>query len=212
MSRPTQMLSIKLKEKWHAIIATAGAARLRTARRNGPTVRRPGWLAGVACYQHERVIVALHLPGHDDAADVPDAEPRHRRRLRIEVGEAEHHAAQSDQGILAAAHELDERLARIPVERPDGRVRGGRGLLAVAQSVHDGDERAFTHSLDETEVAGLRLPRQRQRRERCFDLQIARRHFFIVMVVPRPTTESTSNSSISRFAPGNPAPTPCEVE
>src|SRR6266550_3763215 len=178
MRRPTQMLSIKLKEKWHAIIATAGAARLRTARRNGPTVRRPGWLAGVACYQHERVIVALHLPGHDevgdllrrigederlresvpdavreqnhgiaqgeryrarhgvrllgadeacvrherdarravagigaqqDAADVPDAEPRHRRRLRIEVGEAEHHAAQSDQGIVAAAHELDER-------------------------------------------------------------------------------------------------------
>jgi len=42
--RPTQMLSIRLKEKWHAIIATAGAARLTTARRSGPTVSRPGRL------------------------------------------------------------------------------------------------------------------------------------------------------------------------
>ena len=91
-------------------------------------------------------------------------------------------------------------------------MRGGSRVLAVAQSVHDGEERPFTHTFNEAEVAGFGLSGQRQRRERRFNLQIARRHFFIVMVVPRPTTESTSNSSISRFAPGSPAPTPCEVE
>src|SRR6266446_3499030 len=275
------MLSIRLKEKWHAIIATAGAARLRTARRNGPTVSRPGWLAGVACYQHERVIVALHLPGDDGigdllrrigeherlceaildavgvqnhgiaqgerhgarrgtrllgadesgirderdarravaeigaqqhAADVADAEPRHRRSLWIEIGEAKHHPPQSDQRFMAAADEIDERLAGVAVQRAHGRVRSGRGVLTVAQAIHDGDERPFPDTFDEREVAGFGLPRQRQRRERRFDFQIARRHFFMVIVVPCPTTETTSNSSIRRFAPGRPAPTPCEVE
>src|SRR2546430_17671697 len=73
MSRPTQMLSIRLKEKWQAIMATAGAASRNTTGRSGPVVRDPtdgggaeamsGGLAAGACYQHERVIVALHVAG-----------------------------------------------------------------------------------------------------------------------------------------------------
>src|SRR3989442_8445845 len=47
MSLPTQMLSIRLKQKWHAIIATAGAARRRMTGRSGPTVRVPGGRARV---------------------------------------------------------------------------------------------------------------------------------------------------------------------
>src|SRR6266850_1730269 len=147
-----------------------------------------------------------------DAADVAHAEPRHRRRVWIEIREAEHHAAQSDLRCVAAAHEIDERFVGISIERADRRVRCRCGLLPVAQSVYDGDERSLPYALDETQIPGLRLPRQWQRRERRFDLQIARRHFVIVMVVPWPTTESTLNSSMSRFAPGSPAPTPCEVE
>src|SRR5438105_12263710 len=71
INRPTQMLSIRLNEKWQAIIATAGAARRSTTGRSGPTVRDPeggaaaaaisGGLAGVPCYQHERVVRALHV-------------------------------------------------------------------------------------------------------------------------------------------------------
>src|SRR6184192_3797358 len=41
MSRPTQIESMRLKEKWHAIIATAGAASRRITGRSGPTVSEP---------------------------------------------------------------------------------------------------------------------------------------------------------------------------
>src|SRR2546423_13660300 len=71
------MLSIRLNERWQAIIATAGAARRSTTGRSEPTVRDPtpgggaadaisGRLAGVPCYQHERVVRALHVAGDDE--------------------------------------------------------------------------------------------------------------------------------------------------
>src|SRR5213592_5129507 len=89
MSRPTQMLSIRLKEKWHAIIATAGAASRKTTGRSGPVVSDPargggaeamsGGLAAVACYQHERVIVALHVAGDDEVGDLLRTIGEHER-------------------------------------------------------------------------------------------------------------------------------------
>src|SRR5438094_9365558 len=36
------MASMRLKQKWHAIIATAGAASFRMTGRSGPTVSAPG--------------------------------------------------------------------------------------------------------------------------------------------------------------------------
>src|SRR5205823_1929864 len=42
ISRPTQIESIRLKQKWQAIIATAGAASCRMTGRSGPTVSDPG--------------------------------------------------------------------------------------------------------------------------------------------------------------------------
>ena len=157
-------------------------------------------------------VLAVDIGTQQDATDVADAEPRHRRPVRIEIREPEHHTPQSGQCVVGAPDEFDQRLARIAVQRSDRGVGGGRRFLAVSETVDDGDERPLADALDEAEIAGLGLPRQRQRRERRIDFQIARRHFFMVMVVPRPTTESTSNSSINRFAPGSPAPTPCEVE
>src|SRR2546422_2485419 len=219
MSRPTQMLSIRLKEKGHAIIATAGAARRKTMGRSGPVGSAPATcLAGGAGYQHERVLVALDVAGDDagghllrrigeeerlresvldsigkenhgitqcqrhgarrgtrllgadesraryerdarrtiaeigaqhDAADVADAEPRHRRRLRIEIREAEHHAAQSDERFVAAAYEIAERLARVTGERAHRGVGGRRGRLPVTQAVDDGPRGARADSLSE---------------------------------------------------------------
>src|SRR2546429_8759878 len=76
------MLSIRLNEKWQAIIATAGAARRSTTGRSGPTVREPtpvggaadaisGGLAGVPCYQHERGVRALHVAGGGEIGNRP---------------------------------------------------------------------------------------------------------------------------------------------
>src|SRR5712664_314302 len=230
MSRPTQMLSIRLKEKWHAIIATAGTARRSTTGRNGPTVRDPApggaggaggamseGLGSVLRYQHERVVRAFHVPGDDeigdrlrrvgerqrfcksvldpigeeddgvsrrerdhprrrvwfvgahdarrrhepdpgwttprigvqeDATDVADAQPRHRCALRIEVCESENDATHSNQRGMAAPDEIRERLARIAIQRADGRVRRGCGLLPVAEAVDDRDQCAFSDALD----------------------------------------------------------------
>src|SRR5256885_11528614 len=39
--RSTQIASMRLKQKWHAIIATAGAASRRITGRSGPTVSAP---------------------------------------------------------------------------------------------------------------------------------------------------------------------------
>src|SRR5205814_1702933 len=39
-----------------------------------------------------------------------------------------------------------------------------------------------------------------------------RSHFFTVTIVPRPTAETMSNSSVSRLTPGRPRPSPPEVE
>src|SRR6266498_1859785 len=47
MRRPTQIESMRLKQKWHAIIATAGAASRRITGRSGPTVSEPGVRATV---------------------------------------------------------------------------------------------------------------------------------------------------------------------
>ena len=152
------------------------------------------------------------IGAQQDTADVADTQPRHRRSLRIEVREPEDDTTQSDQRFMTAADQVAERLAGIAVERADGGVRGRRGFLAMTQPVDDRDERSLPHTFDETQVARFRLPRQRQRGERRVDFQMARRHFVMVIVVPRPTTESTSNSSMSRLAPGSPAPTPCDVE
>ena len=98
------------------------------------------------------------------------------------------------------------------VQRPDRGMGGSCRFLAMPEPIDDAEQRPLPHAFDETEIARLSLSGQRQIGERRLDLQIDRRHFFMVIVVPRPTTESTSNSSISRLAPGRPAPTPCEVE
>src|ERR1044072_6795454 len=86
------------------------------------------------------------------------------------------------------------------------------GSSAAAEPVHARDEDLDADFLDERPIPGFLLTRQRQNGDSGVDSQMARRHFFILIVVPRPTTEPTSNSSIRRFAPGRPAPTPCDVE
>src|SRR5437879_3609540 len=116
MSRPTQMLSIRLKEKWHAIIATAGAASRNTTGRSGPVVSEPATcLAGVACYQHKRVVVALHVPGDDVVGDLLRG-ARKRQRFR--------------ESVLDAVGKQNDGIAEIG--RASCRERGGGERVEVA--------------------------------------------------------------------------------
>src|SRR5881396_727390 len=113
------MLSIRLNEKWQAIIATAGAARRSTTGRSGPTVRDPapggvggaadaisGGLGAVPRYQHERVVRAFHMPGDDEIGD----------RLR-RVGERQRFR----KSVLDPIGEEDDGVSRC--ERDDPRLR-----------------------------------------------------------------------------------------
>lgn len=79
-----------MNEKLHAIMATAGAARRSATGRSGPTVSDPTGgvavvasiserLSGVACYQDERVIVALDMPGDDEVGDLLRRVRQHQR-------------------------------------------------------------------------------------------------------------------------------------
>ena len=91
-------------------------------------------------------------------------------------------------------------------------------IRAVAQAVHHRDQRAGWDGFDEVKVTRLDLPCEGESRDppvdhrRRLHAYLRRRHFFIVTVVPCPTTEITSNSSMRRFAPGKPRPSPPDVE
>src|SRR5712664_4637239 len=120
------MLSIRLNEKWQAIIATAGTARRSTTGRNGPTVRDPapggagsaggaggtadaisGGLGSVLRYQHERVVRAFHVPGDDEIGD----------RLR-RVGERQRFC----KSVLDPIGEEDDGVSRRERDHPRRRV------------------------------------------------------------------------------------------
>src|SRR5437867_1920713 len=90
--------------------------------------------------------------------------------------------------------------------------RGGR-LAAVAEAVHRRQQDAVRERLDHVAVAVLDLSGERQIGDAPLDEPRGHRfHFFTVTVVPRPTSETMSNSSVSRLTPGSPRPRPLEVE
>src|SRR5438309_117402 len=67
---------------------TSGAPSRNTTGRSGPVVSEPATcLAGVACYQHKRVVVALHVPGDDVVGDLLRG-ARKRQRFRESVLDA----------------------------------------------------------------------------------------------------------------------------
>jgi len=88
----------------------------------------------------------------------------------------------------------------------------------VTEPVEHRDERASREPRDDEEIAGD-TPLERMSRlaalddERLVGSRVRHRtHFFIVIVVPFPSAVASSNSSISRFAPGRPMPRLLEVE
>src|SRR5207237_8652988 len=92
----------------------------------------------------------------------------------------------------------------------DSRLAGR--LVAVAEAVPRGQQDAARERLDHAAVAVLDLSAERQLGDAPLDEPRAHRfHFFTVTVVPRPTSETMSNSSVSRLTPGRPRPRPPEV-
>ena len=89
----------------------------------------------------------------------------------------------------------------------------------MPEAVDDANQDAAVEPGDHVDVSGHDLPLERGTRGGPVDrkslvtLGAAHRpHFFMVTVVPLPSVVASSNSSISRFAPGNPMPRLLPVE
>ena len=89
----------------------------------------------------------------------------------------------------------------------------------MPKRVHHGDQCPGFGGLDQVEIPGLGLAIERPRGNAPFEQtrrgrgsQGLRFHFFMVTVVPRPTSETMLKSSMIRFAPGSPSPRLLPVE
>src|SRR5262245_2789153 len=109
---------------------------------------------------------------------------------------------------MGPLHHGDKGLSRMAVQGTGGLLSGSGGFLAMTDSVDDAQKNPAGMGPDETMIARLLLPRHHLRGAGPFYGRIlsARKihdtHFLIVTRVPRPTVDWTSNSSMSRFAPG----------
>ena len=114
---------------------------------------------------------------------------------------------------MAALHDLNQGEPGVMLRRPDRQVRRQGRLVAVPQPIRRGEERAVGKRLDQVPIPRFVLSGQGPRGGPPFDPRAAHGfHFAVVTVVPLPTRETISNSSISRLTPGSPSPRLPDVE
>src|SRR5205807_3284303 len=167
-----------------------------------------------AAPQHQELGRRRHVAARpvEPPLHVADTQPGHRLVERIEGGEAHDHAAGLAQLLVTAPDQRDHRLPGIAFEDAGGEPGGRRRLGPVSEPVDRRDEHAGPGRRDDTPVTGLDLPRQRERCGAPLDRVSQRFHRFMVTVVPLPSSEEISNSSISLRTPDRPSPRPPEVE
>src|SRR5207248_5312668 len=112
--------------------------------------------------------------------------------------------------VVTASPQRLHRIVPGVFQRADGPVGRGARLFAVAEPVDDADEDPGGERRDDGRIPRAALPGERPLRDgpvdhRCWSAG-ATAHFFILTVVPRSTTDSISNSSMRRLAPGSPSP------
>src|SRR5206468_3004286 len=168
-----------------------------------------------ATAEHERLgrRTAAQRRAPEQAFPVAHPEPGHRPLARVERGRAQHHAARLTQPLVAAVEQLGQRGEGELPQRGHREPRRRGRLAAVAEPVHHRHQDAIGEGLDHVAVAVLGLPGERRGGDAPLDGPRGHgSHFFTVTVVPRPTAETMSNSSVSRLTPGSPRPRPPEVE
>src|SRR5437870_3526716 len=112
---------------------------------------------------------------------------------------------------MASPEQCHDRFVGIPFEQLD-HLRGRRGsLLAMSNPIHGGHQRAVATALNQWTVARVALSRRGLTPHTPLEQVKPAVHFFTVTVVPIPTSDTISNSSIRRLAPGSPRPRLPEV-
>ncbi len=152
----------------------------------------------------------------DRARDVADGGPRDGARL-AHPGEAGGGARGPHERAVAGGDEPRGLVGDVLAFDRGDRQRGGvRGAGSVAGTADRREQQAVVAREERVGVAAglvcgdLRHAQLEQRRPGGGEHQVA--HLRIVTVVPAPSADSISNSSISRRAPGSPSPSRSEVE
>ena len=134
-----------------------------------------------------------------------------------EEPEAQDHAARVPQPLVAAQESGAELALVTGLEHGDGCLRRARRFRSVTQPVDHGHQHAAVpgprHEVLIARLASERAAwRRSTRRGAASSPPRHRPHFLTLTTVPLPTVDEISNSSMSRFTPGNPTPMRPDVE
>src|SRR5262249_26921461 len=173
----------------------------------------------------------LRFGAEQERFDVAHAQPRHSSFGWPDGGQRHDHAACLHEGGVATAEKRDWRLLGVAFQYPDSELGRGQRLWTVADPVHHCQQHAIAKRFYQVEISGNGLAKKSARRKgpgnqrwrngdlglhlaphRSFSFWPLLNHFFMVTVVPWPTLETISNSSIKSLAPGRPTPRPLREE
>src|SRR5690348_6470488 len=149
----------------------------------------------------------------ENSFDVADAQPCKRGFGEIKGCEAHHHSARGLEMFVTDLHQMNHRLPGIALQNLRGDFRGCRSAVSMTETIHNREHCSILEMRDHVPVTCFRLPRKGAGGDAAIQQQrLYLLHFLAVTVVPWPTLDSISNSSISLRTPGRPRPRLREVE
>src|SRR5690348_14024877 len=155
----------------------------------------------------------IRIALQENSFDVADSQPRERGFSEIKGSDAHHHSPRGLEMFVTDLHQMNHRLLGIALQNLRGDLCGRRGAGSMTETIHNRQHRSILEMCHHMPITCFRLPRKGARGDAAIQQQrLYLLHFLAVTVVPWPTLDSISNSSISLRTPGRPRPRLREVE
>jgi hypothetical protein len=133
--------------------------------------------------------------------------------FRVNESKAQYNPASCPELLVASFYERDNRFVGRAFEKRSRCLGGTGGFFAVPYAVDSCNQNSISVAANQVVIAGLALARQNELGKTILDHRLSYcLHFFTATVVPLPSWEVISNSSIKRRTPGSPSPRLPEVE